>query len=389
MSATVFMIIAQCRYTLRHPAVGSREPPQGGLETRTAVGRTVEEGVQLIEKFFRLRSVNRVRAGIAAALVASLAVGMVASTTAASAKAKPKHLKLVFLSFAATNNSYDAPMLAAAQAEAKKLNASLQVMDANNSPTTQYSDFQNALTEGGVNGIITQPIESTNLIPLVSKAVKKGIKVVNVDQVMGPKYTTSAVQVKGLSGNVTFNPWELGSLWGQLTVKACQAKHLNPCNIGYLYDIQQSTLDVALHAAFTNALKKDPNAKIVQTGQDFFTPTTGATAVQTMITADPSINLIAASDQGIEGAQSVSAADKDVLVGFGASKAGIAGVQSGRWYGTVAQDPASEGRDGVLTLVNAIRLNKSYKGQNPLNKLPDKGVVTKSNASKFKGEWAG
>ena len=146
---------------------------------------------------------------------------------------------------------------------------------------------------------------------------------------------------------------------------------------------------MALHAAFTNALKRDPAAKIVETGQDYFTPTTGATAVQTMITADSSINLIAASDQGIEGAQSVSAADSDVLVGFGASAAGINGVKSGRWYGTVAQDPATEGKDGVLTLVNAIRNNKKYPGQNPLNKLPDKGVVTKSDAKLFKGEWAG
>jgi len=343
------------------------------------------------EKFLRLRSVTRVRSVIVGALVASLAVGMVASTTAASAKAKHRsgHLKLVFLSFAATNNSYDAPMLAAAKAEASKLNASLQVMDANNSPTAQYSDFQNALAEGGVSGILTQPIESTNLIPLVAKAVKKHIKVVNVDQVMGPKYTTAAVQVKGLSGNVSFDPWELGSLWGQLTVQACQAKHLNPCNIGYLYDIQQSTLDVALHAAFTNALKKDPNAKIVDTGQDFFTPTTGESAVQTMMTAHPEINLIAASDQGIEGAAAASSAAKAVLVGFGASKAGIAGVKSGRWYGTVAQDPATEGKDGVLTLVNAIRNNKNYPGENPLNSLPHKGVVTKSDASEFKGEWQG
>ena len=300
-----------------------------------------------------------------------------------------KHLKLVFLSFAATNNSYDAPMLAAAKAEASKLNASLQVMDANNSPTTQYSDFQNALAEGGVNGIITQPIESTNLVPLVGQAVKKGIRVVNVDQVMGPKYTTGAVQVKGLSGNVTFNPWELGSLWGQLVVQACQAKHLNPCNIGYLYDIQQSTLDVALHAAFINALKADPNAKIVDTGQDFFTPTTGETAVQTMMTAHPEINLIAASDQGIEGAAAASSASKAVLVGFGGSQAGIAGVKSGRWFGTVVQDPATEGKDGVMTLVDAIRNKKNYPGLNPLNKLPNKGVITKSDVGKFKGEWEG
>jgi ribose transport system substrate-binding protein len=382
------MIVAQCRVQCGTVRADSCDRA-GGSRGRQRLERTVEEGVQLFEKFFRLRSVNRLRAGIAGALVAAVAVGMIASTTAASAKGTSGHLKLVFLSFAATNNSYDAPMLAAAKAEASKLNASLQVYDAQNSPTKQYADFQDALAEGGVQGIITQPIESTNLIPLVGKAVKKGIKVVNVDQVMGTSYKTSAVQVKGLSGNVTFDPWELGTLWGQLTVQACEAKHLKPCNIGYLYDIQQSTLDVALHSAFVTALKKDPSAKIVDTGQDFFTPTTGETAVETMMSAHPEINLLAGSDQGMEGAAAASSASKAVLVGFGASKAGIAGVKSGRWYGTVAQDPATEGKDGVLTLVNAIRNDINYPGVNPLNTLPDNGVVTKSDASQFKGEWAG
>lgn len=350
----------------------------------------------MIEKLVGLKSVVRVRPAILSAMVASLVAGM-ALAPVASAKGAHKHhskhhsghVKLVFLSFAATNNSYDAPMLAAAKKEASKLNASLQIMDANNSPTKQYADFQDALAEGGVQGIITQPIESTNLIPLVKQAAKKKIKVVNVDQVMGKSYKTAAVQVKQLSGNVSFNPWELGTLFGQLTVKACETKHLNPCNIGYLYDIQQSTLDVAIHDAFTNALKKDRHAKIVATGQDFFTPTDGESAVQTMMTGHSDINLIAGSDQGIEGAADASSASKDVLVGFGASRAGIAGVKSGRWFGTVAQDPATEGRRGVLTLVNAIRNDLKYPGVNPLDSLPDNGVVTKSNAKLFKGEWAG
>ena len=155
-----------------------------------------------MEKLLRLRSGARAPLVLAGVLVVALALAAAGSSSAV-AKGKTRHLKLVFLSFAATNNSYDAPMLAAAKAEASKLNASLQVMDANNSPTTQYSDFQTALTESGVKGIITQPIESTNLIPLVAAAVKKKIRVVNVDQVMGPKYTTAAVQVKGLSGNVS------------------------------------------------------------------------------------------------------------------------------------------------------------------------------------------
>ncbi len=74
-------------------------------------------------------------------MILALAIGMAGSTSSAVAKGSSGHLKLVFLSFAATNNSYDAPMLAAAKTEASKLNASLQVMDANNSPDQAVREF--------------------------------------------------------------------------------------------------------------------------------------------------------------------------------------------------------------------------------------------------------
>ena len=64
-------------------------------------------------------------------------------------------------------NSYDAPMLAAAQAVASDNNATLKVFDANNSPQTQYSQLQDVITSGQYNGIILQPIFGTGLIPLV------------------------------------------------------------------------------------------------------------------------------------------------------------------------------------------------------------------------------
>ncbi|MEJ1229622.1 MAG: hypothetical protein WDM88_01720 [Galbitalea sp.] len=65
-----------------------------------------------------------------------------------------------------------------------------------------------------------------------------------------------------------------------------------------------------------------------------------------MLQSNPDINLIAGSDQGLEGAlQALASAKKtDVtLVGFGASAAGVAGLKAGTIYTEVAQMPASEG----------------------------------------------
>jgi ribose transport system substrate-binding protein len=333
----------------------------------------------------------------AAVLAATVALAGCSSSSSAgsatSSSSKPaasKQINIAYLSFAVAN-SYDAPMLAAAQGAASAANAKLTVFDANNDPKAQFTQFQNAITSGKYQGIIVQPIFGTALTGLASQAIAKGIKVVNIDQILGPNLGTSAPQVKGLSANVTFVPTLMGTQLGKLTVQACASKNLSPCNVGYLFDIKASSLDVAINKAFNAAIAGTP-VKVVAQGQDFFTPAGGLKAVQDMLTANPNLNAVAGSDQGIEGAvQALAGAHKSnvLLVGYGGSAAGDAGVKSGAWFGTVAQDPASEGRIGVTALVKAIRNNVTTGGVNPLASLPDQGVITKANVDKFTAEWPG
>jgi ribose transport system substrate-binding protein len=310
------------------------------------------------------------------------------SSTSSSSGGSGKHVTIAYLSFAVAN-TYDAPMLAAAKAVAASENATVKVFDANNNPATQYSQLQDAITSGNYQGIITQPITSTNLIPLVQQAISKGIKVVNIDQILGPKLDTFQKQVQGLSGNVTFVPTELGNKFGALVVQACKANHLNPCNVGYLYDIKASALDVALRSGFNQAIASDPSVKIVAEGQDFFTPAEGLKAVQDMLQSNSAIDLIAGSDQGIEGAQQANTSKKVVLVGYGGSAAGIAGVKSGKWFGTVQQTPATEGRLGMQQVIAAARNGTDSAAVDPLASLPNGGTILSSNVSQFHPEWPG
>jgi ribose transport system substrate-binding protein len=347
-----------------------------------------------------LRRYRRRSAALAAVAAAGLALAACGSSSSPSAAASSapasgsagKHLSIAYLSFA-VENSYDAPMLAAAQAVADDNNATLKVFDANNSPQTQFSQLQDAINSGQYQGIIVQPIFGTGLITLVKQAIAKKIKVVNLDQILGPNLSTDAPQVRGLSANVAFVPTEIGTKLGNLVVQACKAHNLNPCKVGYLYDIKASALDVAIHGAFTKAVAADPAVKMSAQGQSFFSPTDGLTAVQNMLQATPSLNLIVGSDQGIEGgAQALAAAHKTgkvILVGYGASAAALAGVASGAWYGDVAQAPASEGRLAVLAMIKALRDGKNSGGIDPVASLPNDGVVTKANASQFTAEWPG
>jgi ribose transport system substrate-binding protein len=344
---------------------------------------------------FPARSRSLLRGSALAAIAATglaLAACSSSSTTSTSSSSSGKHLSIAFLSFA-VENSYDAPMLAAAQAVAADNNATLKVFDANNSPQTQYSQLQDAINSGQYQGIIVQPIFGTGLTSLVKQAIGKGIKVVNMDQILGPDLSTDKPQVPGLSANVTFVPTEIGTKLGNLVVQACKAQNLSPCKVGYLYDIKASALDVAIHGAFAKAIAADPSVTVAAQGQSFFSPTVGLTAVQNMLQANPGLNLIVGSDQGIEGgAQALAAAHKTgkvILVGYGASAAALQGVASGAWYGDVAQAPASEGRLAVVAMIKALRDGKSSGGIDPVAGLPDGGVVTKANASQFTAEWPG
>ena len=344
----------------------------------------------------RLRRLRRSSAAVAAIATAAIALAACASSggssSSSSSGSSGKALSIAYLSFA-VENSYDAPMLAAAQATAAANNATLKVFDANNNPQTQYSQLQDVINSGQYQGIIVQPIFGTGLISLVKQAIAKGIKVVNMDQILGPDLSTDKPQVPGLSANVTFVPTEIGTKLGNLVVQACKANNLTPCNVGYLYDIKASALDVAIHGAFMKAIAADSGVKIAAEGQSFFSPTQGLTAVQNMLQANPKLNLVVGSDQGIEGGvQAVTAAHKTgkvILVGYGASAAALSGVASGAWYGDVAQAPASEGRLAVAAMVKALRQGKSSGGIDPVAGLPNNGIVTKANASQFTAEWPG
>lgn len=329
-------------------------------------------------------------AGVSAALLVVLASVAVWAGGAAGAPAQSaaKPVRIAYLSFAVAN-SYDAPMLAAAKAAAKRGGAKITVLDANNDPKAQFSQLQTAATSKQYDAIIVQPIFGTGLITVVNQAIKNKIKVVNMDQELGPNLGTAKPQVPGLSGNVVFVPTLIGKHLGQLVVKACAAKGLNPCNVGYLFDIKASALDVAIRKGYDSAVAGHPTIKVVAEGESFFTPATGLKAVQTMVQAQPDMNLVAGSDQGIEGAVQTVDHSKVTLVGYGGSAAGLKGVANGSWFGTVVQLPASEGRLAVQCAIKAVKTGKGCGGIDPVDKTPDAGVVTKANVSKFKGEWPG
>jgi ribose transport system substrate-binding protein len=336
-----------------------------------------------------VKRTSRVRRRRLTAAAAVLLIAFLAAGSAIGARAHPaaKRARIAYLSFAVAN-SYDAPMLAAAKRVAKAQKASVTVFDAANDPKKQLAELQTVIASKQYDGIVVQPIFGPQLIPTIKTAIKKGLKVVNIDQILGANPGTAAPPIKGLAGNVVFVQTEIGKKQGGLVVDACNALRANPCKVGYLYSVKVSSLDSAIRKGF-NAVTAGHGIQVVAEGETFYNPANALKAAQTMLQAQPGLNVIVGADQGATGAQQALQGKKVTLIGYGGGAVGLKQVGSGAWYGTVMQRPATEGRLGMACLLRTLKGKKPCGGIDVLRGLPNGGVVTRANAGKFKPEWPG
>jgi len=335
----------------------------------------------------RFRSVTILTAGLM--VMTSIGFGVMSSAQAAT-KHKVKTYNVAYLSYGVAN-SYDAPMLAAAKAVAETTgHVNVQVFDSQSTDTLQVSDLQQVISSGKFQGIITQPIYGPVLVPGVEAAIKKGIKVVNIDQILGTNYSSDQIEVHGLSGNVVFFPAKIGTQLAAETILACGSA--NPCQIALVHTYIGDEPDAEITSTFDAGIAKDATASIVANGDGLYTPSVALTFIADQLVAHPSLNVIVGADQDCEGAQSALTSAKNTsvkLVCYGASATGIAAVKSGAWFADVAQLPATEGELGMIALIKAMKTGKGSGSQNPVAKLPNNGIVTQANAGKFNGEWPG
>lgn len=330
---------------------------------------------------------------IAAAATAALALAA-CSTPApdAGGGGEEETLQVAYISFAVAN-TYDEPMLAEAQRIADENNIELTVFDGNLDPNLQVTLIQDVIASGQYDGMITQPIYGPAIIDVTLQAIEAGITVVNIDQILGEDFTTGASQIEGLAANVVFVPSDLGTKLGEQVVEACATQNLDPCNVAFLHDVKASAIGVALWDAFNVVIAGTP-VTVVAEGETFYNPAAAQTAITDILTANPNVNLIATSDQGLQGGvQAIEAAGLSLsdflMVGYGGSAWAKEQVAAGVVYADVVQAPATEGRLGMEALVDALRNGNNQGDIDPFADFPNNGVMTKDTASEFTGEWAG
>lgn len=333
----------------------------------------------------KMRWLVSIAAGATLLSTSVVALGTAQATT------KAKTYKVAYLSYGVAN-SYDAPMLAAAKAVAGADGVKVTVFDSQTSYATQVSQLQTVISSGQYQGVVLQPVYGAALLPTVAKAIAKGIKVVNIDQILGTKYTTDQIQVKGLAGNVVFFPSKIGTQLATLAHSACAG--LSPCNIGLVHNYTGYEPDGAITVAFKAYIATKHKDSIVAEADGLYQAGVALTQVQNMLTAHPNINVIVGADQDCEGAQQALTAANNTkvkLVCYGGSSYGVAQLQShkGPWFADVLQMPATEGQLGMEMVVAAMKTGKSQGSKNPVAGLPNNGILTPANSKTFTGEWPG
>src|SRR3954454_7935609 len=141
-------------------------------------------------------------------------------------------------------------MLAAAKKVAKAQGAKVTVFDAANDPKKQLAQLQTVSTSKQYDAIIIQPIFGPQLLSTVQTTIKKKIKVVNMDQILGTNPGTAKAPVAGMSGNVVFVQTQIGKKQGGLVVNACAQLKATPCKAVYLSSVKVSPLDTAIRKGF-------------------------------------------------------------------------------------------------------------------------------------------
>ncbi|MCA1942202.1 MAG: sugar ABC transporter substrate-binding protein [Yonghaparkia sp.] len=331
-------------------------------------------------------------AAAAAATALALAACAAPAAEEPAAGGEEETLQVAFISFAVAN-TYDEPMLAEIERVAAENNIEITVFDGNLDPNLQVTLIQDVIASGQYDGMITQPVFGPALVDVVRQAIDAGLTVVNVDQILGDDFTTSATQVEGLAANVVFVPSDLGTKLGEQVVAACATQSLDPCNVAFLHDVKASAIGVALYDAFNAVIEGTP-VTIVAEGETFYNPAAAQTAVSDILTANANIDLIATSDQGLQGAvAAIEAAGGSLsdylMVGYGGSVWSQQRVSEGVVYANVLQVPATEGRLAMEAMVDALRNGVNQGDVDPFAGLPGGGVITIENASEFTGEWAG
>jgi ribose transport system substrate-binding protein len=335
---------------------------------------------------------KRVMAVAAVTAVASLGLTACGSSKAAhSGRSDTSSHKIKLDYLIQFGNDYEYGSAKYAKQTAEAAGGSLTVSQANDDPSTQLSQCLDAVT-AGYTGLLIWSVDGGGMEYCAKRAIAAGIKVVALENPIGPNFTDLKPQVSGVTGSVFMPTSYEGAAEINLVAKAC-AK-INPCELGYIQGEPSTSYDSSKLVVVHSSLKHHPNIKLVALGTSDFVASGGLTAAQNMLSAHPHLNVIMSDDDDTaHGAylavKKAGKASHVTIIGVGYGASGQAAIKAGQEYGTVMYAPKFAAQTATKMLVHAIRgqpVGNNAVAEQSLIPASDR-VVTRANVSSVTPQW--
>jgi ABC-type sugar transport system substrate-binding protein len=319
------------------------------------------------------------KATIATALVATLGMTLAAcssGTPSAGSSSGGKKTFTIGVMINDTTNPFLASLAKAEQAEGAKLGVTVDVLNGGLNNQKEISEV-NDLIAKHVDALLLTPSDPTAILPAIAAANAAKIPVVTVN-------TTADKSAKIIS-HIGDSDYDYGVGLGQLTVKATGGKG----NVEMLLGVLGDSPETERLAGFKSVLAKNPGLNLVGTEVDNWVNATNLADTQDLLTKYPKGQLAAIVAQGpqmyVGAAYAAKQGRSDVkLIAGDYSKEVKAAIQAGTLYGTVNQDPATEGKLGVDQAYYYLTGAKDKVKANVNIPLP---LVTKDNVDKYIASW--
>jgi inositol transport system substrate-binding protein len=292
-----------------------------------------------------------------------------AATTALTSFSALAAGEKIFVSFQNMSEPFVIAMNRALQAEAKVLDVSLTVVDAQSNSPKQSADLANAVVQGA-KGVIVAPNDAKALAPAIDDLLAEKIPVVTVDRrVEGTTKPVAHVGADNVAGGHTLANW---------VVKTFP----NGARIVHLSGQPGSSSAIDRAKGFRDG--------IAAAGSKYqliadWKRAEGLTVTEGILTANasnPPDVVVASNDDmalgALEAVRSTSGGkSKTLVIGFDALPETLAKIRAGEMSGTVEQSPSTQIRTALNTLVSHIR-----KGTELKSMALEPTLITKDNLDK-------
>lgn len=296
-------------------------------------------------------------------------------------------LKVAFFS-SGTSNEYLKVAIEEAQDLAAEEGFLLDVFDGQWDAKVQFDQMQSALTSGKYNAFAVEAIDGNLACDILTKdAPEAGVLVTVFNVPLCGRATNSGDEVWE-PGTVTFVGGQTPEVY-QAWVDEVIAAHPDGAEIALISGPPLSANTINFVEA-SEAFKEDPKFEIVASQTTDYTTPEGFAAAQTMIQANPGVNVIMSNYTGMTRGVIQATAGTDVAVyDFGGDQWALDNVKSGVLSGTVMMLPRLEAREAVQALVDLVEGNEveQFINLTESDSLPGTPFVNKSNVDQFTAEY--